>query len=244
MNSTLRRALACTALAAASLTLTACFAPPTVAQTAKPTAEPIDAGGEPTSTPTGVPIDDDDIDGPDAPSGFTAVFDDTRHLGALLPDTWTDTEGAGYVDGDGRDWLSLQAAVDLGDWDQYWGEPGVQLGASALLPKWTDEDITGEIANLHDFIVDTFGYAESCTTVDDAESYSDQIYTGVISTFEDCPSDSMSFVLAASDSERTHELYLELTLPGGLDDEANTEILDQLLNSFQASFDSSKASRG
>lgn len=243
MNSTLRRALACAALATASLTLTACFAPPAVTQTAKPTAEPIEAGGEPTSTPTGVPIDDSDVD-PDAPSGFAAVFDDTRHLAALLPDTWTDTNGEGYVDGDGRDWLSLQAAVDLGDWDQYWGEPGVQLGASALLPEWTAADIDGELTNLHDFVIDTFGYRESCTTVDDAQEYSDQIYAGVISTFEDCPGDSMAVVLAASDSDGTHELYLELTLPGALNDDDNAAIIEQLLNSFQASFDSSKASRG
>lgn len=240
MNSTLRRALVCAALATTSLTLTACFAPPAVTQTAKPTAEPIEAG-EPTSTPTGVPIEDDDID---APAGFTAVFDDTRHLGALLPDTWTDTNGSGYLDGDGRDWIALQAAVSLDDWDQYWGEPGVQLGAAALQPDWTDDILQAEVENLHDYIISTFGYAEACTTVDDAESYTDQLYTGIISTFSDCPSDSMAIVLATSDLKRTHELYIELTLPGGLDDDQNSEIIDQLLGSFQASFDSTKASRG
>jgi hypothetical protein len=240
MNSTLRRALACAALATASLTLTACFAPPAVTQTAKPTAEPIEAG-EPTSTPTGVPIEDDDID---APAGFAAVFDDTRHLGALLPDTWTDTDGTGYLDGDGRDWIALQAAVDLADWDQYWGEPGVQLGAAALLPDWSDDIVTSEITNLHDYIVSTFGYAEACTVVDDAEEYTDQLYTGIISTFVDCPADSMSIVVAVSDLKGTHELYIELTLPGGLDSDENSEIIDQLLGSFQASFDTTKARWG
>lgn len=54
----------------------------------------------------------------------------------------------------------------------------------------------------------------------------------------------MAIVLATSDLKRTHELYIELTLPGGLDDDQNSEIIDQLLGSFQASFDSTKASRG
>ena len=109
---------------------------------------------------------------------------------------------------------------------------------------WTADDIDAEVLNLHDFIVDTFGYQKSCTVVDDAQDYSDQIYTGMISTFQGCPSDSLAVVLAAHDADLTHELYLELTLPGGLDDDGNREIIDQLLNSFQASFDSTKASRG
>ena len=55
---------------------------------------------------------------------------------------------------------------------------------------------------------------------------------------------SSAVVVAAYDREAfTHEIYFELTLPGSLDDEQNAEILEQLTNSFQASFDDTKASR-
>jgi hypothetical protein len=218
---------------ALAITLGACSAPTIVAatETPKPVETGIDTGATPTATPSGAPVDDVDTQDGD----FVGVFDDTHHVGVAVPASWSDVNGTGFVDGDGANWISVEAAPSISDYETLWNAPGVQVGATPFLEQITEADADTRASGLLTQLTSIYNYDGQCTATKTAEPYSDNVYTGYFSTWNSCGgTDTSTLLLTAYDNNGTHLVFVSAAL---VSDEDKGATLDSIINSFQASFD-------
>lgn len=212
--------------------LTGCVGAPAAVPTPKPTVvDDLDTGQEPTATPTGAPVEEPVLDDP---AGSVAVYDDTRHVVVSVPDSWDDVDGAGFVDGSGRDWYEVAASPDLEAWSTTWQTPGVQVAATALPADVDAEWAESEASQLYDMLADGLQYDDSCEPTKVREPYEDSVYTGVFSAWRGCGGTETSAVLLTVwDADLTHVLFVNMAL---VSDDDKGDTLAQIINTFQASF--------
>ena len=200
--------------------------------TPKPHETGIQTTNTPTATPSGAPVGDGDVS---TGTGFTAVFDDTHHVGVAVPDSWTDTDGTGFVDADGNDWVQVTAAPSISDYNSTWGNPGVEIAATPFTGTITQAQADADITALLTQLSTSYKYDDQCTPDETTQSYSDQVYTGYYSTWQKCGnSDTEALILTAYDNAGTHKVFLVASLVS--DDDKNAT-LKSIIDSFQASFD-------
>jgi len=155
-------------------------------------------------------------------AGFTTVHDDEGALELSIPSTWTDIDGSAYEDDSGLHWNSIWAAPSISDYTDTWNTPGVKFEATASVAA-----VGGQQAFLNDL---TDGVDSACT-LDEADTYSDNVFTGSYKLFGNCGGTTTSLLYLTAvpiDDPSALIIWLEVQIVSDSDWDA----VDQILNSF------------
>ncbi|MGX5680340.1 S1C family serine protease [Schumannella luteola] len=160
-------------------------------------------------------------DTPTPVGSFVTVTDDSGALSVNVPDTWSDVNGSGATDANGVVFAGLSASPSLDGYSSSWGTPGVTLYASA-------DAVGDDIATR----LDQFSQVDC--TLDGSGDYDDGFYVGQYNYFTGCGGSTTDYVvIAAKDVDNTHLMIVTAQL---VDDTDKTAVLDEILNTFFASF--------
>ncbi|MBC7235802.1 MAG: serine protease [Chloroflexi bacterium] len=153
-------------------------------------------------------------------SGYRTVTDDTGALTVDIPNEWTDVGGGSWKIEGKVVGVGIAAARDIERFRQSWAEPGMLLGASAILAQEFDE--AG--------ILDQIDYSDECESRQRFTDYDDGLYTGQYDVYKGCgEANSTLIVLAAMPEER--DFIIVLTV--GLVSEADEEALKRIIDTFE-----------
>lgn len=234
-----RLPLALAAAAASVALLAACSA---TTPTTEPTADAaLDTSKAPTlkadiPTPATDPTTAPEPDAGDLPDGYSLVTDDEGVLSVVVPDTWSDVDGAPFTTADGREWASLIATPDATAYPTDWNVAGIEFGGTAVdgeLPEDVVKQFLTDLSSPLD---------QNCDAGKTAEPYDDGLYVGWFSNWNGCgDDDTFGIVVVAQDPGFHHFVFLRGKF---VTEEDNGETFQQIFTTFQSTQGLDKASTG
>lgn len=142
------------------------------------------------------------------------ITDDSNSLAVSVPVEWADVDTTPWKDNNGRDWVSLVAAPDLGAFWESYNAPGLwMLGTD---PSYTPEQV-----------LEQFDASGTCTE-SDRDTWDDGYYRGPYVAY-DC-SGTTVLLLATQDYDQTGTLVLLIQLE--TDYEVST-VLEEIASTFR-----------
>jgi len=174
------------------------------------------SGTGPGPTPT---VDPTEIATPDDYAAYAPVTDDADVLTVTVPEEWDDVDGSAWeIDGD-EIGVQVQAAPDLGRFQETWNVPGLIFGASSLL---VDD---GSLEDL----LDAVDFSDQCTG-QDREEYDDGVYTGFEDHYTACGrTDTTYTVIAALPEDESYVVLVQIQAVDPRDVAAGDRIVDSFL---------------
>ena len=136
----------------------------------------------------------------------TGYIDTSDAYGAIaleLPETWADTDGSEWVDGNDVIGASITASPDLESYARTWGTPGLFFGVSDDLAS-----LGGHVQILDAIRPDYLGDCK----LDSRSDYNDGYYRGKADLFKNCggPGGSQTLVLSAVPTDNSQAFTILL----------------------------------
>ncbi len=155
---------------------------------------------------------------------FVTVSDDSGTVSVKVPNTWSQVDGSTVTGDSGATFYSVSASPDLAAFGQGWSTPGIQVSASK---EAVGADIQQVIQNYKT------GPGKDCTLANEGP-YDDSYYVGQFAYFSSCGGTSTDFaILATTDAAKTHLMLVFVQM---VSDQDKNAVLDNVLNTFQATF--------
>ena len=160
----------------------------------------------------------------DTGTSATGYIDTSDAYGAIaleLPETWADTDGSEWVDGNDVIGASITASPDMESYARTWGTPGLFFGVSDDLAR-----LGGHVQILDAVRPDYLGDCK----LDSRSDYNDGYYRGKADLFKNCggPGGSQTLVLSAvpTDNSQAFTILLIVQMVNPEDEDIAIHALD------------------
>lgn len=136
-------------------------------------------------------------------TGYVDTSDAYGAIALELPESWADTDGSAWLDGDDVIGASISAAPDLEAYSRTWSAPGLFFGASDDLAR-----LGGHVQILDVVRPDYLGDCK----LEGRYDYNDGYYRGKYDLFESCggPGGSSTLVLSAVPTDNSQDFTILL----------------------------------
>lgn len=176
---------------------------------------------------------------PDAgqlPDGYSLVTDQTGALSVVLPDAWSQVDGAPFATSDGREWASIIATTDSAAYPSDWTVAGIEFSGTAVDGPLDADTQTAFLTQL------STPLDQNCTAGKTAQPYDDGLYKGYFSNWENCGgSGTFGIVVVAQDPQAKQFVFLRGKF---VTDEEKDVAFTQIFTTFQSTQGLDKASTG
>jgi serine protease Do len=156
-----------------------------------------------------------------ATTGYVDVSDAYGAIAVEIPESWSDTDGSAWMDGNDVIGASISASTDLAAYNQTWGVPGMGFFVSDDLAK------LGGYVQLLDLIRPDF--VSDCK-LDGRYDYNDGYYRGKFDWFDNCggPGGASTMVLSAvpTDNSQAFVILLQMQMLSPEDQDIANHILE------------------
>jgi len=169
---------------------------------------------------------DPNVPSPDDPAapvgaGYVDVSDAYSAIAVEIPESWVDTDGSEWVDGNDVIGASISAAPDLDAYSRTWDAPGMFFGVSDDLAR-----LGGHVQILDAIRPDYLGECK----LDSRSDYNDGYYRGKADLFYNCggPGGSQTLVLSAvpTDNSQAFTILLIMQMVNPEDEDIAIHALD------------------
>ena len=156
--------------------------------------------------------------------GYDEIQDPEGYIEVSVPADWSDRVGGSpaFTDPDGANpnGVGLYAAVNVNQYSNKWGIPGMSVAATSAPFQ------IGQI----DGLIDANVYPDDCESGGQKKPYDDGLYVGQIVTYRGCGGTTEYTVVAAQPADASYIVLVTIGIPEG---EADPDDREQVLDTFR-----------